>query len=107
MQEEEAAKLIEQVLRINQLTQAALAKAAGVHQSTVSRILDKKTISRRGQARARLIAYARNALKGEMAKGTEKVLAAFESVWDGSEEHAAAVARIIDALADLRPSRRE
>jgi DNA-binding LacI/PurR family transcriptional regulator len=105
MQEENAAKLVEQVIRLNRLTQAGLAKAAGVHQSTVSRVLEERTIRRQGQARARLLAYARNALRGEMVKGREKVLTAFESVWDGSEEHAAAVARIIDALADLRPSK--
>lgn len=105
MQEEDAAKLVQRVIQITRLTQAGLAKAAGVHQSTVSRVLDEKTTTRQGQARARLVAYARNALRGEMANGREKVLTAFDAVWDGSQEHAAAVARIIDALADLRPSK--
>jgi DNA-binding LacI/PurR family transcriptional regulator len=105
MQEEDAATLIEQVIRINRLTQAGLAKAAGVNQATVSRVLRRKMVRRQGQARSRLLTYARNALRGEMATGREKVLTAFDSVWDGSDEHAAAVARIIDALADLRPSK--
>ncbi len=104
MQEEDAAKLIKRALRISGLTQAELAKGAGVHQSTVSRVLEQKSIRRQGKARARLVTHARNALRGDMAKGRERVLTAFDSVWDGSEEHAAAVARIIDALANLRPS---
>jgi hypothetical protein len=36
-------------------------------------------------------------------KGVQRVVTAFERIWDRTDEHAAAVARIIDALDDLRP----
>ncbi len=104
MQEEDAANLVKRALSVGGLTQAQLADGAEVHQSTVSRTLAHPDVRRQGKARARLLAYARNALRGETAKGRDKVLTAFESVWDGSEEHASAVARVIDALADFRPS---
>ena len=106
MQDENAeAELIQRLLRISGQTQAQLADAAGVHQSTVSRVLECKKVFRQGKARARLIKHARNALRGDFAEGRDKVLLAFDSTWDGSEEHASAIARMIDAVANLRPSR--
>lgn len=104
MQEEDVASLIKRALRVGGLTQAQLAKAAKVHQSTVSRTLAQAEVHRQGKARGRLLAYVRNALRGGTTTGRDKVLTAFDSVWDGSEEHASAVARVIDALADFRPS---
>jgi len=35
------------------------------------------------------------------------VINAFEKIWDGSEAHAAAVAKIIEALEGMRPSESE
>jgi hypothetical protein len=36
-------------------------------------------------------------------KGAQRILTAFERIWDRTEEHADAVARIISALDNLRP----
>src|SRR5262245_23371721 len=106
MQEKKAAELVKRLLQKNQLTQVQLAKKAGVHQSTVSRVTKKKKVDRQGKAKARLLKYAGNALSGKLATGEDKILTAFKSIWDGSEEHAAAIARVIGATADLRPSKR-
>jgi hypothetical protein len=35
--------------------------------------------------------------------GRDQVLGAFDRIWDGSELHAAAVVKVIEALVDLRP----
>ncbi|HEY1754436.1 MAG TPA: hypothetical protein VGG72_03505 [Bryobacteraceae bacterium] len=35
--------------------------------------------------------------------GRDQVLSAFDRIWDGSEVHAAAVAKVIEALDALRP----
>jgi len=106
MQQQDAAILVKRLLQEGQLTQAQLARKAGVHQSTVSRVMKKTTSIRQGTANRKLVNYARTALSGELAKGENKVLTAFKSVWDGSEEHAAAIARVIGATADLRPPKR-
>jgi hypothetical protein len=38
-----------------------------------------------------------------LVDGKDKVVNAFESIWDGSDEHALAIARIIKASEGLRP----
>jgi transcriptional regulator with XRE-family HTH domain len=106
MQDKRAAELVKRLLQQEQLTQTELASKAGVHQSTVSRVTKMKKVARQGKAKARLIDYAQNALSGDLAKGEEKILTAFKSIWDGSEEHAAAIARVIGATAELRPPKR-
>jgi predicted transcriptional regulator len=87
------------------LSQTALAKAVGVSQASVSRALARKG-PRHGAARSKLFSYtgiSEYDRQRSEAKGPKLVMAAFERVWDQSEAHAAAVARVIDALADLRP----
>lgn len=106
MQEEDVVELLKRVMRVNHLTQEQLAEAAQVHQSTVSRLLGEPSAVRLGRGRAKLIAYAHHALAGELARGSDKVLRAFESMWDGSEEHASAIAKMIDAVSDLRPTKK-
>jgi transcriptional regulator with XRE-family HTH domain len=88
------------------LNQASLARAVGISQSTVSRVLNG-TLKRQGAARRKLFDYAKiNALTQiqESRKGCSQVIKAFERIWDGSEQHAAAVAKIIEALENLRPA---
>ena len=90
----------------NHLTQEQLAKAAGVSQATVSRALGAPAI-RTGAARRRLFDYARidewNDDRQPDGEATQRVLSAFERIWDHSEAHANAIIRIIHALAGLRP----
>jgi transcriptional regulator with XRE-family HTH domain len=86
-------------------SQEQLAKAAEVSQATVCRALSKDG-RRHGAARAKLFKYVGiSELPPRQALGDarELIVAAFERVWDQSEEHAVAVVKVIDALAGLRP----
>lgn len=89
------------------LSQAELAKKAGVSQPTVSRsVRDRR--ERVTSQRQKLVAYIR-AEKGasgrpEYAPGVDRVTNAFARIWDGSDAHAQAVASVIDAMVDLRPA---
>ena len=88
------------------LSQSELAKQAGVSQSTVSRSLGR-TARRHGEARSALFTYAEIVQTDPrpQAAGKQRVLGAFERIWDGTDVHATAVARVIEAIADLRPVR--
>jgi transcriptional regulator with XRE-family HTH domain len=79
------------------LTQTELASRAGVSQPTVSRAA-RGLQARRGDQAARLFRFIH-----EGPVGPEKVEIAFRSIWDGSEAHAEAVARIIEACEGLVP----
>jgi transcriptional regulator with XRE-family HTH domain len=85
------------------ISQETIAKRAGVSQSTVSRALSR-TPERHSEACKKLFRYAqikegpRSAARQE---GRRRVLKAFDQVWDGSEEYAEGVARIIEALQNL------
>lgn len=85
-------------------SQEQVAEFAGVSQSTVSRAI-RKDRRRNGRARAALFTFLENELKRATVAGTgrDQVLGAFDRIWDGSEVHAAAVVKVIDALGDLRP----
>jgi transcriptional regulator with XRE-family HTH domain len=90
------------------LSQEELASEAGVSQSTVSRAL-RRFPERHSQAVIKLCNYAGIELKNDMgstAIGTKQVLKAFEEIWDGSDAHATAIARIIEASRGLIPERR-
>lgn len=92
-------------MRKRHLNQWSLAKAANVSQSTVCRALQGKSI-RQGSARARLFKYAKINELPTIEKSRNirhQILEAFDRVWDHSEEHAVAIARVIDAMAGLRP----
>jgi transcriptional regulator with XRE-family HTH domain len=104
------ASLVDQLLSLMQsrhLSQESVAKAAKVSQSTVSRAL-RGRIERQGRAKAKLFNYIQKELRKEVLSGTgkDKVINAFELIWDGSEEHATAIARIISASAGLLPGER-
>ena len=85
------------------LTQATLAKLAGVSQSTVSRAISSD-VKRRGAAYLRLCGYMQKVgAVSPPGRGEEPVIIAFRRIWDHTDEHAAAVAKIIAASGDLGP----
>jgi arginine repressor len=91
------------------LTQAALARRARVSQATVSRALAGIALQR-GRARSKLFIYAGIQEQPESQRpgqSTGQVVKAFEAIWDGTQSHARAVARIIEALGELRPKERK
>ena len=93
------ASFIVEFLKREERSQADLAKQLGIHQSSVSRAIHRPT-RRRGRAHARLVGFMH---QGGAAHGSERVQEAFRRVWDGTEEHAAALARIIAACEGLGP----
>jgi transcriptional regulator with XRE-family HTH domain len=90
-------------MRSRGYSQSTLARAAGVSQSTVSRALQGKH-ERQGAALLKLFSYAGLIRAAEMQGGgsEERVLNAFQQAWDGTEAHAEAVVRVIDALGGLQ-----
>ena len=91
------------------LGQVELARAAGVSQSTVSRALSGLPL-KHGRARSKLFAYAQLTDPYQQVpprKGPQRVMTAFHRIWDGTDDHANAVAKIIDALEDLKPARKK
>jgi len=93
------------------LDQTAIATSAGVSQPAVSRIL-RKCPQRAGRAFVRLCIYASEfrAKKSSpaLSSSTQKlILGAVRDVWNGTPEHARAIAAIIRAAgAVARASRR-
>jgi len=81
-----------------------MADLAGVSQPTVSRALSGSP-KRNGKGRSRLFIFMQQELKREglAHAGKSEVLQAFERVWDASEAHAAAIAKVVDALDGIRP----
>jgi len=93
-------------MRKNGWSQAQLAAKAGVHQSTVSRALEGIT-DRHSKARHRLALYVEEKEPADRVSkegGAKRVMTAFNRIWDGSEAHAASIAKIIGALAGLQPT---
>ena len=91
------------------LGQAKLAKQLKISQSTVSRAVNGLPI-KHGAARSKLFIYAGIIEPTQQVppkKGPQRVMSAFHRIWDGTEIHADAVAKIIDALDDLRPVRKK
>jgi len=107
MQEESFAQQLLEFMKSRHLSQAIVAKAAKISQSTVSRAL-KGHFERQGKAKARLFIYMQQESRADVlrGKGKDKVVNAFQSIWDGSEEHASAIAKIINASKGLRPEKR-
>lgn len=104
MQEDSLAKDLLTLIQSKHLSQESIAKEAKVSQATVSRAL-RGRLERRGRARTRLFNYIHQESQNEELSGTgkEKVIKAFENIWDRSEEHAAAIAKIIRASSGLLP----
>src|SRR5208283_3064160 len=93
---------VREFMRREAISEATLAKRAGVSQSTVSRAIEGTGV-RHGAARSKLFTYIQHRSAAlPPKKGVQRVVTAFERIWDRTEEHAAVVARIIDALENLR-----
>jgi hypothetical protein len=82
------------------LSQAELARRAGVSQSAVSRAITRHP-ARMGASRRRLVVYMQ-----QEAPPTEPnaVLDAVRETWDGSDAHAAALAKLVLASRELWPN---
>jgi transcriptional regulator with XRE-family HTH domain len=95
---------LEAFLEERGLSQAKVAELAGVSQSTVSRAV-RRSQQRKGQARKKLFTFIENdfSRSATAGSGRDQVLNAFDRIWDGSEVHAVAVAKVIEALDGLRP----
>lgn len=105
MQEESLPDRLRRFMQAHRLSQKAVASAAGVSQSAVSRIL-RHPAQRQGKANSKLCIYMQLQPNYEFVggEGVDKVLRAFESIWDKSERHALAIARIIKASHGLLPA---
>ncbi len=99
-QDARLASSIERVLEVEGISQAEFARRVGVSQSSVSRALRRQP-QRRGPAHARLVAFMQ---QGGAGRGPDRIQEAFRRVWDGSDRHAEALARIIAACEGLGPS---
>jgi len=91
------------------LGQVELASEAGVSQSTVSRALSGIPL-KHGRARSKLFTYVQLKDPNQQMpprKGPQRVMTAFKRIWDGTEDHANAVAKIINALEDLKPAKKK
>jgi transcriptional regulator with XRE-family HTH domain len=101
--QDRAATLLQVYMQENGLNQRDIAKKAGVSQATVSRALRNEPI-RNGRARAKIFTFLninesiRQPAEDELRK---RVMAAFDRIWDHTEEHADAIARIIDVLGEF------
>jgi transcriptional regulator with XRE-family HTH domain len=96
---------IRECMRENGWSQAQLAARARVHQSTVSRALAGRA-ARHSQARHRLAILVEQGKRAGHVFAEdvpERVIKAFDRIWDGTDAHAAKIAEIISALAGLRP----
>jgi len=80
------------------LSQAEIAKNAGVSQATVSR-RERKPPQRHSDANVRLCSYADKVIKKRTIADQRAIKKSFDEVWNKSEAHAAALSRIIEAFA--------
>jgi transcriptional regulator with XRE-family HTH domain len=88
------------------LSQAAVAKVAGISQSTVSR-RERKPPQRHSDATYKLCSYAENELgTPAVAAGKKGVQKAFDEVWNRSDAHARAISKIIEAFAEFCKTQR-
>jgi len=106
MQEEISVRLREMIEAEPGLRQVDIAVAAGVSQPTVSRAL-KGEFKRPSEQRSMLFSYIQNRMGASTFsdRSKERVVAAFAHVWDGSDAHAAAIAKIISASKGLGPAK--
>jgi transcriptional regulator with XRE-family HTH domain len=85
------------------LTQNQLASSIGASQSQVSRILSGRIV-RRTKLLDKLFIYANRRLnfgRGRDVRRNAELMSALTDVWDGSNEHAHALAHVIRSLAEL------
>lgn len=104
MQDEETAAKILAYMSQHGLTQQELADKAHVSQPTVSRAINGRRL-RRGAARRKLftcVGIDESRQVSVLLNARKRVLAAFERIWDRTDAHAEAIARVIDALGEFR-----
>jgi predicted transcriptional regulator len=82
------------------ISQTELANRANVDQATVSRYLHHAP-RRRGPAGARLCSYMQK--HATLGVGAEAMENALRATWDGTPEHAQALAGLLLATRELRP----
>lgn len=82
------------------VSQAKLAKMANVSQPTVSRALSLEAL-RPSPARSRLFTFIQE--RAIIAPMPDPALRAVKEVWDGSTEHAMALAKLVRASRELWP----
>lgn len=95
--------MVSSYMRATGESQAMIAQRANVSQAAVSRALHGKP-ERNGKARAKLFIFMQQAV-ADLAPPAAVV--ALREVWDGSEEHARALAALIAASGELWPKLRE
>lgn len=98
MQYVDVRSTIQATLAREGISQASLAKRAGVSQSTVSRAM-RRIPAKQSSAHRQLVSYMQN--RGPLEP--PPALDALRQIWDGSEAHAAALARLILASGELWP----
>lgn len=88
------------------LTQNAVAEASGLHQSQVCRILSGK-FKRCSKNVLKLCKFAKINISQARANPQEnpKLMEALSFAWDGTEDHAEAIARVLMAIGDLRQAK--
>lgn len=84
------------------ISQKELANRAHVNQATVSRYLHHAP-RRHGPAHARLCSYMQK--HATVGVGAEAIENALRATWDGTPEHARALAGLLLASRELRPRR--
>ncbi|WP_217450862.1 helix-turn-helix domain-containing protein [Vogesella oryzae] len=87
------------------LTQDEIAYAIGASQSQVSRVLSGH-IKHRTKLFEKLCIYAKNQLphiEKPDVRANSELMSALAEVWDGTEDHAQALAQVIRSLAQLHP----
>lgn len=102
--QEEAAEDLRLFMARKGYSQSITAEKANVSQATVSRALRGRP-ERSGRARKKLFTFIH---KQRVPQGhaVSVVVAAFNKIWDGSEVHAEAVAKVIHAMDGLAPDKR-
>ncbi len=97
----ELGRTLEAFMDRTNMSQRDVAEAAGISQASVSRVLRRK-YQRSGKAYRRLFIYIQEA---EAAPVNEipHVGDALRRTWDGTNDHAAALAELIDASVKLWP----
>jgi transposase len=100
MQYANISSLVREFLEVEGISQKELAGRADVSQSTVSRAI-AGVPEKRSVARRRLFSYMQKHRSETMP---EAISSALRHVWDGSDMHALALARIIEATDGLHPS---
>ena len=86
-------------LRQEGMSQAKLANMAKVSQATVSRAVNRQAL-RPSPARTRLFTFMQ---EQDLIAGPDPVLRAVTEVWDGSNAHAAALAKLVRVSGELWP----